>query len=92
MPVLTPEGFRYWVSFIEDAMCMWCVSFLKTKDGAFAAFKAYKVWAEMQLEVYITMTHMFLQVPSYYPACPQQVPRIQAPKVKFGRHCPVGYQ
>src|ERR1700712_389114 len=50
MPVHTPEGFRYWVSFIDDATCMWCVSFLKTKDGAFAAFKAFKVWAETQLE------------------------------------------
>ena len=44
----TPEGYRYWVTFIEDASRFWSVYFLKSKSGVPEAFKHFKAWIENQ--------------------------------------------
>ncbi len=46
MPVATPEGYRYWVTFICSASDIWGLSLLKYKSDAFAAFKQFKAYAE----------------------------------------------
>jgi len=56
MPVATPEGFRYWITFIDDSKRFWTVYFLKKKSDAFTAFKAYKAYAEKALGMQIMMT------------------------------------
>ncbi|GJE95983.1 hypothetical protein PsYK624_121760 [Phanerochaete sordida] len=53
LPVATPEGYRYWITFICDASRHYTVAYLRTKDEALAAFKAYKAWAENKLGVSI---------------------------------------
>lgn len=49
MPVQTPEGYRYWMTFVDDATRFWVVAFLKKKSDAFAAFVAFKAYAENAL-------------------------------------------
>ncbi|TFY77066.1 hypothetical protein EWM64_g6946, partial [Hericium alpestre] len=39
-------GYKYWISFIDDYSCFRTIYLLRTKDGAFAAFKAFKAYAE----------------------------------------------
>jgi hypothetical protein len=56
MPVATPEGFRYWMTFIDDSTRFWTVFFLKQKSDAFVAFKSYKAFAEKELGIEIMMT------------------------------------
>jgi hypothetical protein len=56
MPVATPEGYRYWMTFICDSKRYWAVAFLKQKSEAFTAFKQYKAYAEKVLGVRIIMT------------------------------------
>ena len=46
LPVRTPEGYRYWVTFIGDATRLWIVSFLHEKSEAFVAFKSFKQFIE----------------------------------------------
>ena len=46
--VQTPEGYRYWISFIDDYSRYRTVFLLHKKSDAFAAFKLYKAFAEKQ--------------------------------------------
>ena len=48
MPVRTPEGYRYWVTFIDDATRFMSVSPLKRKSEALNAFKQFKTTLEKQ--------------------------------------------
>jgi transposase InsO family protein len=45
----TMSGFRYWITFIDDKSRYVTVYLLKSKDGAFSAFKQFKALAENQL-------------------------------------------
>jgi hypothetical protein len=51
LPVATHSGYKYWITFIDDATRFWAVYLLKAKSKAFEAFKVYKSWAENQLGV-----------------------------------------
>ena len=44
--VPTHQGYRYWVTFIDDFSCFKAVYLLKRKSETFAAFKQFKAWAE----------------------------------------------
>ena len=44
--VSTHQGYRYWVSFIDDFSRFKAVYLLKRKSETFAAFKQFKAWAE----------------------------------------------
>jgi hypothetical protein len=44
--VRTHQGYRYWVTFIDDFSRFKAVYLLKHKSETFAAFKQYKAWAE----------------------------------------------
>ncbi|CDO78104.1 hypothetical protein BN946_scf184683.g1 [Trametes cinnabarina] len=59
LPLLvpTPEGHVYWIMFVCDATCFWVVAYLKRKSDAFAAFQAYKGYAENCLGLRIKATH-----------------------------------
>ena len=46
LKTLTTSGFRYWVTFIDDAPGHHAVIFLKKKSDAFDAFRAFKAYAE----------------------------------------------
>jgi hypothetical protein len=48
LPVRTPEGYRYWVSFIDDATRLWAVTFLRDKSETFNAFQRFKALVENQ--------------------------------------------
>ncbi|PIL27217.1 hypothetical protein GSI_10361 [Ganoderma sinense ZZ0214-1] len=52
----TPEGYLYWMVFVDDAMRFWAMAYLKRKSNAFAAFKAYKTYAENCLGLRIKAT------------------------------------
>lgn len=56
LPVATPEGRRYWMTFIDDDSRYWAVTFLKRKSDALDTFKAYKVYAETALGLRIKAT------------------------------------
>ncbi len=47
MPTQTPEGWRYWVVFVDDFSRHWAVYFMRRKDRVFECFKAYKAWVEL---------------------------------------------
>ena len=49
-PIATPtdNGYRYWITFVDDASRVRRVWLLRKKSEAFDAFKAYKPWAEKQ--------------------------------------------
>jgi transposase InsO family protein len=51
LPVATHSGYKYWITFIDDATRFRAVYLLKAKSEAFEAFKVYKSWAENQLGV-----------------------------------------
>src|SRR5712691_12013027 len=44
----TANGFKYWISFTDDASRFRCCWLLHKKSEAFKAFKHYKAWAEKQ--------------------------------------------
>src|SRR5258705_1646660 len=44
LPVRTREGYRYWMTFIDDATSHHAVMQLKRKSDAFEAFKTYKAF------------------------------------------------
>jgi len=44
--VETHQGYRYWVSFIDDFSCFKAVCLLKRKSETFGTFKQFKAWAE----------------------------------------------
>jgi hypothetical protein len=46
LPVATPEGYKYWVTFTDDKSRHWATLLLKQKSEAFPAFKRYKAWIE----------------------------------------------
>src|SRR5258705_4450584 len=46
LPVRTREGYRYWMTFIDDATSHCAAMQLKRKSDAFEAFKTYKAFAE----------------------------------------------
>jgi len=46
LPVATREGYRYWMTFIDDATSHRAAMQLKQKSNAFDAFKTYKAFAE----------------------------------------------
>ena len=46
MPTPTPEGYRYWMVFVDDASRFWAITFLKQKSEALEAFKVFKAYAE----------------------------------------------
>ena len=56
LPVATPEGYVYWMTFVCDATRFWVMAYLKRKSDAFAAFKAYKAYAENCLGLRIKAT------------------------------------
>jgi hypothetical protein len=47
LPTQTPEGYRYWIVFVDAATRHWAVYFMRNKDQAFECFKAYKAWVEL---------------------------------------------
>ncbi|KAF7779129.1 hypothetical protein Agabi119p4_3474 [Agaricus bisporus var. burnettii] len=51
LPVASHSGYKYWITFIDDATRFRAVYLLKAKSEAFEAFKVYKSWAETQLGV-----------------------------------------
>ena len=48
LPVQTPQGHRYWITFIDDKSHFVHVYLMKTKDMALTAFKQYKALVENQ--------------------------------------------
>ena len=44
--VPTHQGYRFWISFIDDHSRFKAIYLLKRKSEAFAAFKQFKAWAE----------------------------------------------
>ncbi|KAL7278120.1 hypothetical protein ACG7TL_008091 [Trametes sanguinea] len=56
LPMPTPEGHVYWMTFVCDATRFWVVAYLKRKSDAFAAFQAYKAYAENCLGLRIKAT------------------------------------
>jgi hypothetical protein len=53
LPVATREGYRYWLTFIDDASSHRAALRLKRKSDTFDAFKTYKAFAENQLQAKI---------------------------------------
>src|ERR1700749_1690183 len=49
LKVQTPEGFKYWVTFIDNATRYCSIALLKNKSDVFAAFKQFKSLVETQL-------------------------------------------
>jgi hypothetical protein len=47
--VATPEGYKYWITFVDDSSRFWGVYPLKFKSEAFEAFKVYRAYAENAL-------------------------------------------
>ena len=50
LPVRTPSGMRYWVTFIDDCKRYRVVIPMRSKDETFGAFKTFKAWAENVLK------------------------------------------
>ena len=53
LSVQSPEGFRYWITFIDDCTKLKAVLFLKRKSDAFDNFKTFKAYAKNQLNAKI---------------------------------------
>jgi len=53
LPVRTHEGYRYWITFIDDATSYRAAMMLKRKSDAFDAFRTFKAYAENQLNARI---------------------------------------
>ena len=53
IPTQTLDGYRYWVTFIDNASCYICVALLKNKSDVFQAFKLYKASVENKLNAKI---------------------------------------
>ena len=47
MPTQSPEGYRYWCIFVDDATRYWCLYLLKQKSETLDAFKAFKAHMEL---------------------------------------------
>ena len=48
--VQTASGYRYWLTFIDDATRFCSIALLKKKSETLAAFKLFKAFAEKQLD------------------------------------------
>src|SRR3979490_2063879 len=48
LKVPTPQGFKYWITFIDDKSRHMCIYLMKTKGQALDAFKQYKALVENQ--------------------------------------------
>jgi hypothetical protein len=46
MPVASPEGYRYFIIFVDDATQLWAIYFLRQKSDAPKAFWEYKAYIE----------------------------------------------
>src|ERR1700743_2203741 len=57
MPVCSPEGYRFFMVFVDDATRLWAVYFLKAKSDAPAAFWAYKATFEKQTGHKVKVLH-----------------------------------
>jgi len=53
LPVATYQGYKYWITCIDNSTHFRSIHLLKFKSQAFEAFKDYKVWAENQLSAKI---------------------------------------
>ncbi len=53
LPVATREGYRYWITFLDDATSYRAAMRLKQKSQALEAFKLFKATAENQLDAKI---------------------------------------
>jgi len=53
LPVATREGYRYWITFLDDATSYRAAMRLKRKSQALEAFKLFKATAENQLDMKI---------------------------------------
>jgi transposase InsO family protein len=49
----TREGYRYWVTYINECTDIWALYFMKRKSDTFDAFKEFKAFAENQLNAKI---------------------------------------
>ena len=49
MPVLSIGRYKYTTTYLDDHFSFGVMFYLKHKNEEFAAFKAYKTWAERQL-------------------------------------------
>ena len=49
----TREGFKYWVTLIDECTDLWAVIFMKLKSETFDAFKEFKAFAENVLNARI---------------------------------------
>lgn len=47
----TPEGYRYWAIYVNDATRFWVVFLLRRKSEAFSCYQQFKAYAERQLGV-----------------------------------------
>ena len=50
MPVLSISGYKYTATYLDDHSSFGVMFYLKHKNEEFAVFKAYKAWAERQLD------------------------------------------
>jgi hypothetical protein len=57
VPVATSSGYRYWVTFIDDWSRYGWIYLLKCKSDMFEAFKAFKVFVELQFSALIKCLH-----------------------------------
>ena len=48
LKVATPQGFKYWITFIDDKSSFVCIYLMKAKDQALEAFWQYKALVENQ--------------------------------------------
>ena len=49
LPTQSREGYKYWITFIDDHSRFWAVLPLRAKSDAFGAFKRFKAFVENQL-------------------------------------------
>jgi len=48
MPVASIQGHKYFIVFVDDATCLWCLYFLRSKSDAANAFLAFRAEMEKQ--------------------------------------------
>ena len=57
MPVQSPEGYRYFCIFVDDATRHWCLYFLKNKSETFQVFKSFKAYMELATKHKVKILH-----------------------------------
>ena len=53
LPVQSPGGYHYWITFIDDCTKLKALMFLKCRSDVFDTFKTFKAYAENQLNAKI---------------------------------------